>query len=590
MDVASLLAQIAELQGENARERARANAAEAGAASAYKETFFTQMRAISSSSSADTASNTDEVRRGAPTAIEVSFDEVLGGTSPPELDVASMWASFAAKHSREWTARNTAVAADLKEVRDVHPTVGMLLASVVPAEELRVFHDAFAEDDVAVGRIKPDFTVTHVRDSASSTVGGLILIEVKLPGDMVDALRQIRAYLRRRVYKLCCEKDARGEACDDVFALGVATDGVQVAFVRVSSGAPAAGGSFDGRKPCPIIETGCFDLLPGWTYKSDPAPAFSERPHAPGYAMLARLFHSSGLGGGAPLLSLRVRNPDSDDDIPSEELLFSERLGCGGSSDAYLETGGNVVKVARTYTVDVRASFDSETTALAALRDEAARGLVPDLLASRVRAGGGGAWPVLIMRPRGQQLAHWVNEAVERRDISTSDAASVRKRCASRVTLRILDALQSAHAKSIIHCDVRPSNIVVVDGEAMLVDWGASCRAGDDAFACGVAAYTTACVFEQKSYAARPAQDIAGALYTWIAIAFSGSCTAPWLHGLHIRGDASSMYEARGTWIAGGRSKFAEIAALIDYIDAHPRFDKHEVARAAVLDEMAKLD
>jgi hypothetical protein len=31
------------------------------------------------------------------------------------------------------------------------------------------------------------------------------------------------------------------------------------------------------------------------------------------------------------------------------------------------------------------------------------------------------------------------------------------------------------------------------------------------------------------SFTARPAQDVAGALYTWLAIAFDAGCAAPWL-------------------------------------------------------------
>jgi hypothetical protein len=89
-----------------------------------------------------------------------------------------------------------------------------------------------------------------------SIIGALIIAEVKLPGDLNAAVRQTCAYLRRRVYKLCCERRARGEPFDDIFALGAATDGREVLIVRMLSGAPAApGGSFQGANPCPSLAT-----------------------------------------------------------------------------------------------------------------------------------------------------------------------------------------------------------------------------------------------------------------------------------------------------------------------------------------------
>ena len=58
-------------------------------------------------------------------------------------------------------------------------------------------------------------------------------VEVKQPQHVKAAACQTRAYLRRRMYQLCCEADARGDAMGDLFAFGVATDGASVIIARM---------------------------------------------------------------------------------------------------------------------------------------------------------------------------------------------------------------------------------------------------------------------------------------------------------------------------------------------------------------------
>jgi hypothetical protein len=106
-----------------------------------------------------------------------------------------------------------------------------LLAAAVARNALRVWHEGRAEDDVPAAKIRPDFLLTHTRDAGASTIGAAIMVEVKLPGCLADASVQLCAYLRRRVYKLCCERHARGEPFDDIFALGAATDGHDILIV-----------------------------------------------------------------------------------------------------------------------------------------------------------------------------------------------------------------------------------------------------------------------------------------------------------------------------------------------------------------------
>ena len=604
-------AHAAAAEAHAAAEAARRLAAEADAAAANLEAeaqakarFFTQMRAVSSSSSGDTASNTDEARRGALPSTVVTFDDILDNVAAAEAKgIAAMWKNFLASHDPACKTSAVQTAA-LRENRDVHPTIARLLAAVLPPS-LRVWGNLFAEDDVARARIRPDFTVTHARDSAPTVIGGLLLVEVKLPTCLGDALRQVGAYLRRRVYKLCCERDARGEACDSVFALGVATDGLELALVRVNSGAPPASGSYKVAVPCPVIETGPLTLL-DWDIRS-PRPFVETAP--PGFAVLARLFGAplTSLGDGAPLDSLgatvhwldgelsggAAASGGSAEDKPVSAMLnFEERIGCGGSSDVYslqssdaysLQSSGVVAKVARTYTTAVRASFGAERDALRTMMGSASNGgLVPTLVGYGTRVGRAHVlmehsvpvWPLLLLRPRGQSMTEWVAARVAAAvltapaaDAAAADAAAsnARRVCACTATLRILDALAAAHAAGVIHCDVRPSNVVIVNDEAMLVDWGSSRKSGEESAGVGVAAFADSRVFEQKTYTARPTQDIFGALYTWLAIAFGIECTAPWLAGALSRIGDGDMFNARKEWIKE-RSKTDTIVARVQKV------------------------
>jgi hypothetical protein len=219
-----------------------------------------------------------------------------------------------------------------------------------------------------------------------------------------------------------------------------------------------------------------------------------------------------------------------------------------------------VVKAARVATAAVRASFEAERAALVAMSQAALAGLVPELVGTGVRAGGGD-WPLLLLRPRGQPLPDWVAarvaEAVRRAPAAAdaaAAAAAARRACACAAALGIFDALAAAHAAGRIHCDVRPSNVVVIgeSGAAVLVvDWGSSCEVGANAARRGVAAFADARIFARDTFSARPAQDVTGALYTWLAVAYDGGCAAPWLGGAGAlaSGDDGDLVVARARWL-----------------------------------------
>jgi hypothetical protein len=501
----------------------------------------------------------------------------------------------------------------------VHPTISALIGAAL-GEHLRLWCNALAEDDIGRAKIRPDFTVTHVRDAMPSTIGALLLVEVKLPGDLTGARTQARTYLRRSVYKRCAEADERGEGMDGIFAYALATDGKSLVALKMRSGAPPLGASFEGASPCPVLESPTMPLL-DWDFCNKP-PTWGTQSPPDGFAALHRLCaapaaalaaevtlaqlsaqllpierplrsegaagsggggggggggSSSGDGGGAAVLQ------EAKGAVVAL-LALGARLGCGGSSDVYecsTELGEAAaaagaarspfaVKVSRFTTALVQKCFERERAALLALPRAAELRLVPTLVAYGTRQGGAAEWPLLLMQPCGQSLPSWVADCVAAAAAKAQQAGcgggssqdtvyAARAACASAVTRRILDALKIAHDASLVHCDVRPSNIVVVHEGAMLVDWGISRSIDDEASGCGVAAYADKRVFLQGTYQARPVQDVIGALLTWLCVAHSELCDAPW----RVTGATpEAVFEARAAWIAQRSKEDAAVARV----------------------------
>ena len=562
-----------------------------------KEKFFDHLRSIAAMSASTSVAGADVARRSAPAPVFATADAVLAGAPPAPPDCAARWVDFCARHARAWAPPLDPTTLD--EIRDVHPSIGAALGAAAAARGLRVWRDAIASDAVPVAEAKPDFSVAHERDAALSLMGALLLVEVKLPGNLRGAEHAAAAVLRRRVYALCCEADARGEPCGGISALGAGTDGQHVVLVRVHSGAPPAGVPFSrAHVPCPTLVSEPLPLLDGWDFRAPP-PDWAARAPPAGFVALARALAEPRqlCGGCGPITALRAAvrwEPCAGDAAaPAEQpgsavdadLALGARIGSGGASDVYAcgAPGDDAfAKVARSETTAVVASFAAERAALGALRDAARDGLVPELLGAGVRVAApdaargshsAGAWPLIVARPRGTPLAEWLEARAAAAAAAAgaarggsaamaAAAAAARRADASAVVLRIFDALDAAHAAGIIHCDVRPSNVVIArDGRALLIDFGLSRAPGADAHSVGVAAYADARVFWQGSFVARRAQDAAGALYTWLSAAFGAGGVAPWLATRHARSDIE-MLDDRDEWLVELAARDAGVARV----------------------------
>ena len=608
-------------------EEARA-AAEVSERLEQKRHWFTRLAAISSAPAAESVSCADEKRRGAPEPELAPIDGILGGF--PVVDgeaAAAAWATACALAASAWRPpllKPGAAAAGLSENRDVHPVIRGVLGAVA-GHRLRVWHDEETPDDACTkAHLWPDFVLSDARDAMASVFGALVIVEVKLPGGITAAATQMRAALRRRVAQLCREADARGESLDDAATVfGVGTDGAQVVIARMSSGAPRAGESFADAIPCPVRETAPLPLFPSWDLRQPPPVHLAAGPPPAGFAAMLRLCGAPHLlGGGGALASLRVRlqrGAEPASASPRTEMLaLTSRLGTGGTSDVYScggdscgdDRGGPLaVKVARFSTRRVAGEFSAERAALAALRGAAAAGLVPEVVAHGEREALAALsssttplpWPVLLLRPCGEPLEAWVAQragAAERAAAAAGGAAAAvaaaaaaaRIAAADAIVHRVLDALDAAHAAGWVHCDVRPSNVVVAAPHgACLVDWGAAHTPGAALSYRGVAAFADERIFSARGVAARPHVDALAALYTWLAVALGRRCTAPWLvpdDGERIDSD-EALFMARSSWLRARRNddcaEGARVAAAVRAAHYLERLDGRSAEDALAL-------
>jgi hypothetical protein len=406
-----------------------------------KSLFIERMQAISSSSSKESGSGTDVHRRGAPSPETVPLDALLVGYAEGTIRALPAWkAAIAAPTYLPMQPER------LDENRDLHPLVQPFVQAAVSAtESFKLWSNVVAADDIDKAEIKPDFTVTHIREALPSLLAACLLVEVKHPKKMNHAIEQTCSYLRRQVYKAFREANDRGEEgfLSEIHAWGVATDGCSIRLLRLSSGAPKEGGSYAGANPCPLQmspELGFLDW--GWEQSRQGPP--SGHPMSQGFAALVRLLSALGntsLPWKQPLISLStvVRDFHGEDLVEAPAAaavcaalgIFAReamsppailrltrhlRLGCGGSSDAYECSAGGwavgvregeggageggeggaeggaqggprfVLKVPRSCTKEVLEGFERECTALRALKHAGARGLVPVLLGRGARA------------------------------------------------------------------------------------------------------------------------------------------------------------------------------------------------------------
>jgi len=343
-----------------------------------------------------------------------------------------------------------------------------------------------------------------------------------------QAKTQAASYTRRVVGRLVREADARGDPLHAVSAFSVACVGSHLVLVRINSGAPEHG-SFKDALPCPAACTEALALLAGWD-PAQPCAALAAQP-PPGFVALLRLLHAPAALLNACAAPLREVELDSPRLRGRVEL--GPRLGCGGSADVYQLSVCDqqcALKLPRCSTEAVALSFAAEASALTLLAD-APTDAVPRLLCQATRVVGRASssqlsWPALVLSPAGEPVG-----AALARLPPAAAVSPARREFADRVMNGVLRGLRAAHGAGLVHCDVRPANVVLcADGAAMLVDYGLSRAKGQPGVRLGVRGFTADCVWQQDTCAARAALDLVAAALTWLCLTYgSGAGVAPWL-------------------------------------------------------------
>lgn len=593
-----------------AAAEARAAAAEAEVEACHKREFLAALRGVSASASESSYVSADTARRGAPEPVEVPLSVFFKGWPEVTADVVeASWelcrgllASRAPLDVPLEDALN-----DLPERTFVHMVLFPLLTEMTRGTELRLWREGRLADSVPLAAAIPDMLWTHVRDVSASSLGALLCGDLKRWGlpqlPVVRAARvrtvcqcafahanatcctcgaqattQSASYTRRIVGRLTREADDRGEPLHAVCALSVACVGSHVRLLRMRSGAPESG-TFAGAQPCPVDCTPALPLLDGWDPRAPAASCPLEAP--PAFVALLRLLHAPALLLN-PLIAPRASVELACGPLQGTVQL-GERLGCGGRCDAYRVAGAagwHVLKLPRCATEDTTRDASAEAEALRALA-AAPDGAVPRLVAEGVRvlhsrpAGLHSStlqWPALLLSPAGTPLSAALTAALAALAPAATAPAQrdVRRRLADVAVAGILRGLHATHHERRVHCDVRPSNVIVLpaagcDGvaTAMLVDYGL-CRMEKEQWPrLGDRSFAAERAYGLSRGPAAAGLDLYSAALTWLALAHGsgGSASAPW----------GKLGDGVHQWLLNAAEVDAEAAPALRSLDRHLR-------------------
>jgi hypothetical protein len=551
-------------------KRAREEAQRARDA-AELELFEVQLQVMAGAGSESSAGDV-AARYGAPPAV---LEEKLLARWPKPAPVAVQvaWSALRVRLAHSDIAAANAAPGSF-EARCVHPPVrdALLEAMSTGTCGLRLWSGG-----VAAGCNTADFLFTHLRDRLPSLLGAAVLLEVKPPGELEAAVTQALNVARRRMCELFAAAQRRGNVplhALEVFA--IATDGLQLVVLRVVSGAPERG-RYEGAVPCPSYKSPPLPLLAGWDFVA----AAGHLPQAPpaGFVALSRVLCADAeslIGAAMPLKSVRAELvADDAAGMPAEvlKLRLGTRLGCGGSAEAYALAAdalpaaggaGAVLKLGRSATAKLAELFQAEERALRALAGTPG---VPRLLRAARRMGAGaGRWPLLLLSPLGAPLgAELAARRGAARAAGAPPAGALRRAFADEVLNGVHAALRAAHAARLVHCDVRPHNVVFADGAPLLLDWGLARAVGVDGAHLGDEMFALDAVFLRNNYAACAWQDLASAALLWVAVAYGDGdgCNAPWRR----RSDVDDTLEGRRTWLReAADTGDAAVAAVVERV------------------------
>ncbi len=178
---------------------------------------------------------------------------------------------------------------------------------------------------------------------------------------------------------------------------------------------------------------------------------------------------------GATLPRLEVREPDADN---TADLELVSRLGEGGMGVVWLarqRTLAREVAVKR-----LKHAGDTVAATSALLAEARATGAIehPSVVPVHALGADESGAPLLVMkRIEGHSLDAVVKDAKHPAWPALERRHGDRLGATVEILARVADALELAHARGVIHRDVKPENVMIGSfGEVYLVDWGVALR------------------------------------------------------------------------------------------------------------------
>ena len=493
--------------------------------------FCDVMSAIGSSANENASVHARRSRDESTGLYEPTCDvdsEVVFAGLPAALDepVLDAWSAFLL-----WFGAWEIPAGTVQERSHVHPVMTALLRFAIGTALLRVWYEEQHEQGIDSHHIIPDLSCTAWTDACLSTIGCLFSLELKKLVRIMASIFQSGNYGRRTISQRFHEALRRREDPSKIWTIVAGSDLMSIAFSRIRSGAPAPGGSYSGCKPCPTQVSRHLTLFgEAFEFTAESiANLVRETRAAPpeGFRALVRVVR-----GGEALARdqhhcLLGRISICGGDAP---LILDERLGCGGTSDVY-RSGVRAVKIPRHTSTKIVAQYEHEHAALEDLKRAGCDGVPQSLLgvwAGADRVAFAAKWPVLFLTPVGTPLVTIVSRT----------PSGARRRLVNFVMRGVVQVLQRCHGAGLVHCDVRPENIVLLADAAepsrivrvILADWGLCRRSGDDCRGIGQPLYAHEDVFCGRGVCpASPWVDLVSAAYTFVAL-LHGVCAgrAPW--------------------------------------------------------------
>ena len=136
---------------------------------------------------------------------------------------------------------------------------------------------------------------------------------------------------------------------------------------------------------------------------------------------------------------------------------------------------------------------------------------------------------------------------------------------------QLCSALDVLHVQGWVHGDVSPSNILIDDDRAILIDFDLACPAGDTALASGTAPYASSARRENK--AAQPSDDI---------FALAASLFHVLTDRLPFLFDGIRKDNAGLAWAEGERARSPRLGDFFDRAVDPDRGRRFETARLAL--------